>query len=107
MLSRGQPSCTCRWLGKLHCQVGHSLHLRRCQCSGTVTWAGTAGSDTSCVEIVMSHDWELTGDGYPHLGDVGGSEAALMVLPDNGTALHMRFPALNSSDVKVRIPKCS
>lgn len=77
------------------------------QCSGTVTWAGTAGSDTSCVEIVMSHDWELTGDGYPHLGDVGRSEAALMVLPGNGTALHMRFPALNSSDVKVRIPKCS
>lgn len=47
----------------------------------------------------MSHNWELTGDRYPHLGDVGRSETALMVLPDNGTALHMRFPALNSNGV--------
>lgn len=77
------------------------------QCSGTVTWAGTAGGDTCCIEIVMSHNWELRGDRYPHLGNVGRSEAALMVLPDNGTDLHMRFPALNSSGVKVRIPKCS
>lgn len=69
--------------------------------------AGTAGGDTSCVETVMSQNWELTGDRYPHLGDVGSSEAALMVLPGNGTALYMRFPALNSSSVEVRIPKSS
>lgn len=75
------------------------------QCLGT--WSGTAGGDTSCVEIVMRRDWELIGDRYPHLGDVGRSEAALMVLPDNGTALHMKFPALNSSGVRVKIPKSS
>lgn len=53
----------------------------------------------------MSHNWELAGDRYPHLGDVGRSEAALMVLPDNGTALHMRFPTLNSSGVKSQNPQ--
>lgn len=57
----------------------------------------------------MSHSWELylTGDRYPHLGGVGRSEAAWMVLLDKDTALHMRFPALNSSSVRVRIPKSS
>lgn len=44
---------------------------------------------------------------YPHLGNVYMSEMGFTVLPDNGTALHRRFLALNASSVKVRITKSS
>lgn len=44
---------------------------------------------------------------YPHLWNTYTSEMGFTVLPDNGTALHTRFSALNSSGVKVRITKSS
>lgn len=101
--SHGQPLCTHRRLSKLQVQPGHSQ-------SAFSYWQVQLVVKLLCVNA-LTGSWRR----YSHLGSVRWREIGSAVFPGNATAFHMRFPALHSSGVKVRIqpnpvkiiPRCS